>query len=87
MNPRTRQIEEHAPDMVVIQSTYLNNFWVVGSPDGTYGYYDEQCIADFEKDRLNDPDYVPGANSLDRSIEANIQVSVCIAKTCLFIYQ
>lgn len=57
LNPRTRQIEEHAPDMVVIQSTYLNNFWVVGSPDGTYGYYDEQCIADFEKDRLNDPDY------------------------------
>ena len=56
LNPRTRQIEEHAPDMVVIQSTYLNNFWVVGSPDGTYGYYDEQCIADFEKDRLNDPD-------------------------------
>ena len=57
LNPKTRQIEEHAPDMVVIQSTYLNNFWVVGSPDGTYGYYDEQCIADFEKDRLNDPDY------------------------------
>lgn len=57
LNPRTRQIEEHAPDMVVIQSTYLNNFWVVSSPDGTYGYYDEQCIADFEKDRLNDPDY------------------------------
>lgn len=57
LNPRTRQTEEHAPDMVVIQSTYLNNFWVVGSPDGAYGYYDEQCIADFEKDRLNDPDY------------------------------
>ncbi|WP_300700984.1 PBSX family phage terminase large subunit [Bacteroides sp.] len=57
MNPRTRQIEEHAPDMVVIQSTYLNNYWVIGSPDGTYGYYDEQCIADFEKDRQNDPDY------------------------------
>lgn len=57
LNPRTKEIEEHAPDTVVIQSTYLNNFWVVGSPDGTYGYYDEQCIADFEKDRLNDPDY------------------------------
>lgn len=57
LNPRTRQFEEHAPDTVVIQSTYLNNFWVVGSPDGTYGYYDEQCVADFEKDRLNDPDY------------------------------
>lgn len=57
LNPRTKEIEEHAPDTVVIQSTYLNNFWVVGSPDGTYGYYDEQCIADFEKDRISDPDY------------------------------
>jgi PBSX family phage terminase large subunit len=57
LNPRTKEYEEHAPDTVVIQSTYLNNFWVVGSPDGTYGYYDEQCIADFEKDRINDPDY------------------------------
>ena len=57
LNPRTKEIEEHAPDTVYIQSTYLNNFWVVGSPDGTYGYYDEQCIADFEKDRNNDPDY------------------------------
>ena len=49
LNPRTKEIEEHAPDTVVIQSTYLNNFWVVGSPDGTYGYYDEQCIADLRK--------------------------------------
>lgn len=57
LNPRTGEVDEHAPDTVVIQSTYLNNFWVVGSPDGTYGYYDEQCIADFEKDRINDPDY------------------------------
>ena len=57
LNPRTGAIEQHTPDTVVIQSTYLNNFWVVGSPDGTYGYYDEQCIADFEKDRINDPDY------------------------------
>ncbi len=56
-NPRTKELEVHAPDTVVIQSTYLNNFWVVGSPDGTYGYYDEQCIADFEKDRLHDPIY------------------------------
>lgn len=57
LNPRTKEIEEHAPDTVVMQTTYLNNFWVVGSPDGTYGYYDEQCVADFEKDRINDPDY------------------------------
>lgn len=52
LNVRTKEIEQHPSDTVVIQSTYLNNFWVVGSPDGKYGFYDEQCIADFEKDRL-----------------------------------
>lgn len=57
MHKRTGEIIHHEPDTVVIQTTYLNNFWVVGSPDGTYGYYDEQCIATFEFDRLNDPDY------------------------------
>ena len=57
LNPRTKEIEEHPSDTVVIQTTYLNNFWVVGSPDGTYGFYDEQCVADFERDRINDPDY------------------------------
>jgi len=56
-NPRTGEYEEHAPDTVVIQSTYLNNFWVVGSPDGKYGYYDYQTIANFEHNRVNDPDY------------------------------
>ncbi|MBD9109465.1 PBSX family phage terminase large subunit, partial [Bacteroides nordii] len=56
-NLRTKQIEEQAPNTVIIQSTYLNNFWVVGSPDGTYGFYDEQCVADFEYDRVHDPDY------------------------------
>lgn len=57
MNPRTGEIEEKPGNMVVIQSTYLNNFWVVGSPCGTYGFYDEQTVADFEYDRLKDPDY------------------------------
>lgn len=57
LNPRTKEIVEHPSDTVVIQTTYLNNFWVVGSPDGTYGFYDEQCMADFERDRINDPDY------------------------------
>ena len=57
INPSTGVMEDHAPDTVIIQSTYMNNFWVVGSPDGTYGYYDEQCVADFEKDRQRDPDY------------------------------
>lgn len=57
LNARTKEVEEHLPDSVIIQSTYMNNFWVVGSPDGTYGYYDEQCIADFEYDKIHDPDY------------------------------
>lgn len=57
MNVRTGKPQEHAPDAVVVQSTYLNNFWVVGSPDGTYGFYDSQCVADFEHDRLHDPAY------------------------------
>ena len=57
LDVRTKEVVQHPSDTVVIQSTYLNNFWVVGSPDGKYGFYDEQCIADFEKDRLDDPDY------------------------------
>jgi PBSX family phage terminase large subunit len=57
LNPNTGEYDRHAPDTIVIQSTYLNNFWVVGSPDGTYGYYDYQAIANFENDRINDPDY------------------------------
>lgn len=57
MHKRTGEFIEHDPDTVIIQTTYLNNFWVVGSPDGTYGYYDEQCIATFEYDRQHDPDY------------------------------
>ena len=57
LNPNTGEYYRHAPDTIVIQSTYLNNFWVVGSPDGKYGYYDQQAIATFENDRINDPDY------------------------------
>lgn len=56
MNQRTGEMEEHAPDTVLIQSTFLNNFWVVGSPDGKYGYYDNQCIANFERIKRADPD-------------------------------
>ena len=57
LDPRTGDMIDHAPDTVLIQSTYLNNFWVVGSPDGDFGYFDQQCIADYEKDRLKDPIY------------------------------
>lgn len=57
MHKRTGEIIEHPSDMAVLQTTYLNNFWVVGSPDGAYGYYDDQAIATFEHDRIHDPDY------------------------------
>lgn len=57
INPRSGEIEEHPSDTIAIQTTYLNNFWVVGSPCGTFGFYDRQCVADFEKDRIYDPDY------------------------------
>lgn len=53
-NPRTGKDELHKPDTLVLWSTYLNNFWVVGSPCGAYGYYDRQTIADFEKDKITD---------------------------------
>lgn len=57
VNPKSGEYEERSPDTAVIVSTYLNNFWVVMSPDGTYGYYDQHAIANFEDSRVNDPDY------------------------------
>ena len=57
LNPKSGEYEERSPDTAVIASTYLNNFWVVMSPDGTYGYYDQHAIANFEDSRVNDPDY------------------------------
>lgn len=57
MHKRTGEMIEYPPNTVVIQTTYLNNFWVVGSPDGKYGYYDDQCISTFEYDKEHDPDY------------------------------
>lgn len=57
LNPVTGDYIEHAPDTALVQSTYLHNFWVVGSPDGTYGYYDRHTIANFENDRVHNPDY------------------------------
>jgi PBSX family phage terminase large subunit len=56
-NPRTGETERHPPDTIVIKSTYLNNFWIVSSPCGTYGFYDRQTVADFEKDKERDVSY------------------------------
>lgn len=57
LNEKTGEYETMPPDTVIIKSTYLNNFWVVGSPDGVYGYVDRHVINDFEKDKVNDPAY------------------------------
>lgn len=56
-NERTGKYEIYAPDTIELLSTYKNNFWVVGSPCGTYGYYDKQTIANYEWYRLNDYNY------------------------------
>ena len=46
--------KEYPSNLVVIKSTYLNNFWVVGSPCKTFGFEDIQTIADFEHDKNTD---------------------------------
>ena len=57
MNPQTGEMEEQPSNIVLIQSTYLNNFWVVGSPDGTYGFVDKQAIMEFDYNREHDENY------------------------------
>jgi phage terminase large subunit len=39
---------------IFIRSTYLNNYWVVGSPIGNFGYIDMHTLNDFEFDKNND---------------------------------
>lgn len=60
-NPVTRKIEKHKPDTIEIVSTYLNNFWIVGAPEGYHdqgwGNVDMQVIADMQKDKASDPAY------------------------------
>lgn len=56
-NDRLQDYEEHKPDTLILKSTYLNNFWVNGSPCGTYGYYDRQVIANFETLKNNNYTY------------------------------
>jgi len=54
LNERTGEMETYPPDTIELVSTYKNNFWIVGSPDGKHGYYDKQTIANYEWYRLND---------------------------------
>lgn len=34
--------------VILIKTVYQDNYWVVGSPDGSYGYRDENLIAEYE---------------------------------------
>lgn len=35
--------------VVLIKTTYEDNYWIVGSPDGSYGYRDENLIAEYNR--------------------------------------
>lgn len=39
---------------VLIKTTFEDNYWIVGSPCGTYGYRDENLIAEYEALRTRD---------------------------------
>lgn len=54
LNPTTGKKSKIKPNMYVVRSTYLNNFWIVGSPCGKFGFYDIQTVADFESDKESD---------------------------------
>ena len=44
-------------DMVLINTTYRDNYWIVGHPDyPDIGMIDEHTLAEFERMKLNEPD-------------------------------
>lgn len=54
-NPLTEVTEvEKCKNYIFVKSTYLNNYYVVGSPDGKWGFKDVQTIDDFEQDKILD---------------------------------
>jgi hypothetical protein len=55
----TRIIEKQinsTGDTVTLRTCYLDNIWIVGNGKGG-GFIDKHVIADFERDKLNDPNY------------------------------
>ena len=42
-------------DTILIKTTYRDNYWIVGSPDGKHGFVDEHTINTFEKMRVQKP--------------------------------
>lgn len=51
-------------NMLLIKTTYRDNWWIVGHPAGEqYGYYDKHVIADYASDKIHNPiDYDIYAN-------------------------
>ena len=50
--------ESSCKSVLVIKTSYLDNWWVVGHPTRKdIGYYDKHTIADFEHDKKVDPNY------------------------------
>lgn len=43
-------------DTIVLRTCYLDNIWIVGDGKGG-GFIDKHVIADFERDKINDPNY------------------------------
>lgn len=56
-NERTGKLEKYPSDTIELHSSYKNNFWVVGSPDGKYGYYDRQTISNYQWYKDHDYNY------------------------------
>lgn len=44
-----------AGDTMLIKTSFMDNYWVVGSPCGKYGFVDRHTIANFEKMRREKP--------------------------------
>ncbi len=40
---------------VLIKTTYLDNYWIVGSPMGNYGFRDENLIREYDELKKSDP--------------------------------
>lgn len=47
-----------AGNTILIRTTYLDNYWIIGSPDGKYGFVDRHTIDNFNRMKiLNEEDY------------------------------
>jgi hypothetical protein len=44
-------------NIVKYKANFTDNYWICGSPDGSYGYIDNHVLADFEHDKLHDYQY------------------------------